>query len=352
MQQLYDILGKKAGERAQKLARIPRFGRLIGQMQPWQFARLQSKAATFWELYAYVNSADVGKTGLLDSGLERGAQFLGTVGKDPDDPSDDRLDRDGRNAARANNPDYRKWQRTLAMAFLGAVAFEMHIMGNDQEKPPYVVEGDLNKFLRRVRKRLVRCGAYQNQHGTPIFAKDKEDEALSNIANFEWKRVANLNAQGLQHVTLSNLVETDNGLAGGQRILFADITTQAFFAAYWAVRWADKKDLKKTRGWIYDSRDERDKRYAEFWEMAIQLRNVQSWPDDDTIPFSPQTLDAVACADVRHQQTKRSGESKKANAVDLRVVGNDGGHEAQTCVSIRVSVAVGRGRCGREKYPG
>ena len=281
---LYDVLHRDAGPQVQELARIPRFGRLIGQMGPWQFSRLRSTASAFWELYAFVNPGDINKTGLLDSGLDRGAQFLGTIGKDPDDPSDRRLDRNGKNVARINNPDYRKWQRTLATAFLGAVAFEMYVMGNEKEQPLDRVDGDLKTFLKRVRKRMVRCGAYRNQHGNRICKDD--DDALDNIANFDWKRITTLNAQGLQHITLSNCVDpSGNKSAGGERILFADISTQAFFAAYWAVRWADKKDRKQTRGWIYDSWDEKDKRYAEFWEMAIGLRAVQPWPGAQEVPF-------------------------------------------------------------------
>ena len=235
-----------------------------------------------------MNPDDINKTGLLDSGLDRGAQFLGTIGKDPDDPNDGRLDRNGKNVARINNPDYRKWQRTLAMAFLGAVAFEMYVMGNEKEQPLDRVDGDLKKFLKRVRKRMIRCGAYRNQHGNQICKDD--DDALDNIANFDWKRITTLNAQGLQHITLSSCVDPrDNQSTGGERILFADITAQAFFAAYWAVRWADKKDLKKTRGWIYDSWDQRDKRYAEFWEMVIGLRAVNPWPGDGELPFRRKT---------------------------------------------------------------
>ena len=55
------------------------------------------------------------------------------------------------------------------------------------------------------------------------------------------------------------------------------------------MRWADKKDLKKTRGWIYDSWDQRDKRYAEFWEMVIGLRAVNPWPWDGELPFRRKT---------------------------------------------------------------
>ena len=46
--QLYDVLRRVAGPEVQKRARIPRFGRLIGQMEPWQFARLHSTSADFW----------------------------------------------------------------------------------------------------------------------------------------------------------------------------------------------------------------------------------------------------------------------------------------------------------------
>ena len=241
---LYDQL--TAG--GKRLARIPRFGRLIARMSQERLQRLTTEASTFWEVFSYVHPQhNIQRTGVIDSGLERGASDLGYV------PGDPPIDRD----------DYgiRQWQRTLAMSILGAIAFEMYVRG--KEKPLDRVEGDLRDFKQAVVNRCVDAGCYVDENGDPINKK--------NLSRQDWLRIRRLDVTGLQNLLFSNFPESDGDSSGGERILFTDITTQAFFAAYWAARWANDEDRLMMRDWIPDPWLETNMPYNEFWTFGAEL---------------------------------------------------------------------------------
>jgi Sulfatase-modifying factor enzyme 1 len=249
----YDLL-KPPGRR---LARIPRFGRLIAMMSPEQFSRLTSEAATFWELYSYVDFHNAETTGLIDSGLNTaGAKLLGWLDVNPPEPKPDR-----------ELPAIRLWQRDLAMGLLGAIAFEMTcgVDGTGQSDPIYVVEGDLRAFLERAFTRFWKSGAYIDECGDPILSK-------RNLWN-EWKRLKQMNSQGLQYVLLSDCGSDNLRITSpGEKILFADISTQEFFAAYWAANWSTPDDCEMMIRWLpsFDN----DSAYSEFWETLLDLPDI------------------------------------------------------------------------------
>ena len=257
---LYDKL-TPGGKR---LARIPRFGRLIARMSDDRLQRLTTEASTYWEVFSYVDPQhDIQRTGVIDSGLERGASNLGYVDGDPP----------------INREDYgiRLWQRNLAMAILGAIAFEMYVRGD--EKPLDRVEGNLTEFKQAVINRCVNAGCYIDENADPINKK--------NLSRHDWLRIRRLDVTGLQNLLFSSFPAVDENTAGGERILFTDITVQAFFAAYWATRWATDDDRIAMRDWIPDPWLETNMPYNEYWTLAAELPNAGIDTDRWQAMFAP-----------------------------------------------------------------
>lgn len=249
MHQKYNSLSN-AGRR---LTRIPRFGRLIALLPEHRFALLNNEAATYWELFTYLSPTDTeDATGLLDSGLRRGGRKLGWHESDPEFPERDVIQQ-------------RRWQVGLAMYFLGAVAFEMFLgKGGDGKTPPlFVLEGELDVFLKRVFRRVNKAGGYVGSDGEPL--------RTSKLAR-DWKQLRQLNSHGLQYNLLSDATE---------RILFADISTQTFFAAYWVARWSGERDRKRVAQWFPDPLLYNDKEamvkqepYTEFWRFLTDFPSI------------------------------------------------------------------------------
>lgn len=135
----------------------------------------------------------------------------------------------------------------MAFAFLGAIAFEMFCGqgGDGRSEPIYVVDENLQAFLNRAFDRLWNSGAYKNVRGRRI-------ESETNLWN-EWTRLKQMNSEGLRYMLLSSSGAIDpRQPKAGERILFADASTQAFFAAYWAANWSGASERAILRGWFPD----------------------------------------------------------------------------------------------------
>lgn len=260
MPQKYDSLSN-AGK---KLARIPRFGRLLGQMTTRQLERINTRAATYFELFSYVGPTnDKDKTGLIDSGLNtKGAELLGWTGKDTDDPGPNNP------KPNRNNHTTRVWQSQLAMRILGAVAFEMYCHNQKLGRPPtQPIDQDLVTFKQYVCQRCADSGAYVDQLRRPINAV--------NLFENDLPRVEQMNSHGLEYAVLSSTGEETRHVMGDARrplLFFADVSTQAFFAAYWALNWSNgTTDVQSVSHWIPDPISQENNAYLEFWEMLLEM---------------------------------------------------------------------------------
>ena len=263
-----------------KIARIPRFNRLMSHLPPERFDRLTGEAATYWEVYSYVANpssmtGSQGQTGLIDSGLSRGGEKLGWRLETP---------------VQRELAKIRRWQCQLAMYLLGAIAFEMFIgKSRDGKTPPRFVIDDIDLFLSQTLDRIDRDDTgYVNSVGRRL--------DLERI-DCDWECLKQMNSRGLEHNLLSETTE---------RIFFADITTQTFFAAYWVARWSNAEDREIVQRWLpdplglkqvesvaqesEDSRKALQERYDEFWRLMVEMPSLQS----DTQTF-------VACDLARWQ---------------------------------------------------
>ena len=245
-----DIFEKLSAE-ARKLARIPRLGKLIALLPAERFARLTSKASTYWEVYTTVGGPG-SETGLLDSGLS--ADGAHRLGWHVDDRGPDRTD-----------IAIRKWQMRLARNLLSALAFEMMLgdHGTGTTNPLEQVEKGIDSFRQRVATRLTRDDYRSNGPYSKATGKAIDDDYLLT----DLGRLGKMNSQGLDHIV---------GELEKERIFFGDVTVRNFFAAFWAVRWANDEDRELMTGWIPDPHQGEDHRseYREFWEMAIELREM------------------------------------------------------------------------------
>ena len=258
MNQLYDQL-PDAGKR---LARIPRFGRLIAGIHPDLLKQIDSNAALFWILLSYVVSDNNDSTtGLIDSGLgATGAQTFGW-----------RKTTEIKRTKRI-----RQWQVRLVLQMLGAIAFEM-LCGKDGDgkSPPiyYVERKRASSFLNRVFKRIIAGGGYRN-------SIDDADDAMvdPDYLDQDWECLKHMNSVGLEY----------NIFSGTEReILFTDISMRDFLAAHWAVRWATPDDLQKTAFWIPDPiGNEPKSQYDDFWNYAVEIKTIRFDQGDDLLqPF-------------------------------------------------------------------
>src|SRR5205085_12466 len=112
---------------------------------------------------------------------------------------------------------------------------------------------NVNGFLNGVFNRFEEAGAYRNSRNRRI-----DGELLWK----DWRRLQAMDSHGLKHL-LFNDTEAE--------IRWTDITTMAFFAAYWACRWATPAELELTRGWVPDPLTDSNEVYREFWRMAADM---------------------------------------------------------------------------------
>ena len=251
-QSIYNDLSR-AG---QLMARIPRIGRLIAMMPHQSRQRLTSRASTYWELYTFVSESDQDETGLLDAGL-RAAEAS-------------RLGWHKEGYPNRKEAMTRRWQMRLARDMLAAVAFQMFCgeRGDGSTPPLFVIDKNLDTFRNRAFDRLEESGAYVSRRGKPL-----DGECLLD----DWYCLKQLNSLGLQHIVLSDFGERE-------RILFTDISTQSFFAAYWAARWASDKERTMMRDWFPDPLGDAKNAYNEFWALAAELVQID-WGDTVDQPF-------------------------------------------------------------------
>jgi hypothetical protein len=287
----------KLPDAAQQLARNPRYGHLIAHLPDDRFEKLVDKASSYWEVYTYPRpDHEGGETGVIDSGLmAKDAFSLGFEEEQPQRPNDH----------------LRRKQIRLAMAILGAIAFEMTWptpeadeadddlfeptpAASDQTPPGVDLDDDwrdeikgvaaVTRFCDNVRDRLI----YLDRNKTPRCSKScvyylDDPQAPCPAIQFakDWERLQAMNSHGLDHLTLS---------AFDQTIRFKDITLQAFFAAHWVCVYGTDEDREQVLSRIlYAKRNDRgdlvdaNARYREFWQFVWEMPQVvdQGFPAVD-----------------------------------------------------------------------
>lgn len=257
----------KLGPAARRLAHNPRYARLIALLPVERFARLQTEAATFWEVYTYVADRRA-ETGLLDDGLKAtAARELGF----PDDT----------NPPERPSSRIRRWQMRLALDMLAAIAFEMYCGRDGTGTTPPIdevraTEGEnLDSFLGRALGRFAASGAYRNLNNQPI--ADSDGTRL----DADWQCLKAMDSHGLKYFVFSETEEV---------VRFNDVTTRAFLAAYWASRWVCDEDRRKMRGWIPDPIRETNDVYVEFWRMVAEMPDAAEPP---VKAFDPERWEAL-----------------------------------------------------------
>jgi len=256
---VYDKLGP-AGKR---LARIPRYGRLIATLPPPEFARLTTEADTLWMAYSYVAPDPTDVTGLLDDGLKATeACRLGWHEEERIPPPREEVL-------------VRRAQVRLASDLLGALAFKMFCRLEGEPASALVVQDNVDGFLKKVFAAFRAAGAYRDCYDQPIPAA---------LILKDWGRLKAMDSHGLKHFIFS---------ASEEEIRWTDITTMAFFAAYWACRWAEDSDLQRTRQWVVDPLEGTNEVFREFWtfaaempEEALQREGRTDWTRYETL-FTP-----------------------------------------------------------------
>ncbi|HEX4609319.1 MAG TPA: SUMF1/EgtB/PvdO family nonheme iron enzyme [Urbifossiella sp.] len=255
----------------QRLARVPRYGRLMADLPEARLAELTTEATILWAAYTRVSDARSRDTGLLDAGLmARPARQLGRHHvKKSDRP---RID-----------ASVREFQVRLAHAILGAAAFEMFAQGSRGKEPHPVFEigGDVSAFVERVRTRLARGKAYRDDAGA----------ILTSFFRTDWAALMAMDSHGLKHFIFST-----TGQNGPLR--WTDVSTAAYFAAYWACRWGNSDEWDHARCWIVDPLTEQAAGFQEFWEFALDLPaeaiEGDRWEHLFSLPYARATAEQPA----------------------------------------------------------
>lgn len=254
-------------EAARRLARVPRYARLIARLPESQFEKLVDEASVYWYVHTYV-SPTYGSgedTGIIDSGLQaETARWLGfeTIPAVPAHA----------HSASIHSPYTRRQQTRLAMAMLGAIAFEMIWPSTGTVLPEDEIggsirdmisgSGEVDRFRKKVKARLTN-----RPDAETVYCLDEPISASQ--FQVDWERLRAMNSHGLDHLTLSAFDEI---------LRFNNITLQAFFAAYWVCNFATNRDREAvlTR-LLYAGRDrngkivEMNEAYREFWNFVIQM---------------------------------------------------------------------------------
>jgi hypothetical protein len=88
-------------------------------------------------------------------------------------------------------------------------------------------------------------------------------------------RIEQMNALGLEYAVLSSTGDDAAfGLGDSKRqlLFFADVSIQAFLAAYWAVNWTnDVSDVLSVSHWIPNPISTENSVYLEFWQMILEM---------------------------------------------------------------------------------
>jgi formylglycine-generating enzyme required for sulfatase activity len=179
-------------------------------------------------------SADLDRRGLLASGLVGEAACIGLA--------------DGEKPSRTN---YRqRLDRTAAL--LGAIAFEMFATSADPAHPEPntmgVLEEHLESFKAAVSGRLLAVG----QRADRDFYRD-------------FDLLTQMNNEAVDFLLFREL---------GQRgLVWHDRTVQAFFAAYWAMKFSSAADRQLLQRWVVDTEGEGLPGFGfnDFWMFAAEL---------------------------------------------------------------------------------
>ncbi len=137
-----------------------------------------------------------------------------------------------------------------AAALLGAIAFEM-FSAKTPDAPPEpntvgIPERDLPGFHTAVATRLAGAGL-----GTP--AEYQNDFDL----------LTQMNTGAVDFLLFREL--------GRRGVAWHDRTVQAFFAAYWGMRFGSPDDRVQMRRWVVDGKGEGLAAFDEFWTFAAEL---------------------------------------------------------------------------------
>jgi formylglycine-generating enzyme required for sulfatase activity len=222
------------------MSRIPRYARLIARLEDLgQIDEDDSEATVLWKVHRFAADDPADETGLLDDGFK----------------ADEARDFGWHKKGRLNRKEraVRKWQVRLACDLLGAIAFEMYCSDGEAGGPAFAITGDVDGFVNSAFDRFESAGAYLNSRGKQIDGEHLWED---------WRRLKAMDSHGLKYFLFSESTE---------RVQFTDITTQAFFAAYWAGRWASDDDRVRMQAWVPDPLFEKNEAYAEFWRLLAEM---------------------------------------------------------------------------------
>lgn len=231
---------------AQRLAGIPRLAWLIGRLSPEAIKTHLSGNATAADVYWFVYNRkpidDRDERGLLYDGLKVAAAKKIAWRDSMNDPPES----------------FHTHQVQRARDLLGAIAFEMMSIKDAQGNPVPAFNGvndDLDGFKIKVLNRFHKAGALVN------VVSQVED-----VAYFfnDWTALLAMDSLGLGHFIFS-------GDSGRKLLRWGDISTMAFFAAYWACRWETPEELAKTKDWVLDPIEEKNEVFREFWQFAADM---------------------------------------------------------------------------------
>jgi formylglycine-generating enzyme required for sulfatase activity len=189
------------------------------------------------------------RRGLLASGLVGEAARIGLANGEQPSPTNHQ----------------RRIQRTAAL--LGAIAFEMFATtadpGRSEPNTVGVPETELEGFQQAVSHRLVAAG----------------QKPLGN----DFDLLCRMNNETVDFLLFREL---------GQRgVVWHDRTVQAFFAAYWGMRYGDAEDRGRLQSWIVDAKGERLTGFDEFWVFAAELPDAlvdrERWLEVFTPCYAP-----------------------------------------------------------------
>jgi formylglycine-generating enzyme required for sulfatase activity len=173
------------------------------------------------------------RCGLLASGLVGEAATIGL--------------RPGEEPSRTNYP----WRIQRTAMILGAIAFEMFATNPDRGRPEPNLVGVTEEGLRDFKGAV--CGRLLEE-GVP--GRDLEFGG-------DFDKLILMNNQGVDFLLFREL--------GQKGLVWHDRTVQAFFAAYWAMKFGSERDRKLLEGWVVDAEGEALKEFDEFWTFAAQL---------------------------------------------------------------------------------
>lgn len=263
---------------ARQLAHNPRYSRLFAALpSPLLASADTTLAGIYHAAYTFISRDDHNITGILDDGLKAdSACCLGLKPYRKGCPD------------RTNN-ELRRQQVGLALRMLGAIAFEMYFPRPDDVSKPNDGFGKSKLQVRRERRPALRESPFsvnltqdasfhlnverRLRTSKRYYLSDPRQQIQSGEQwSTDWQRLQAMNARGLNYFVLNRHDEV---------IRFTDITTQAFFAAYWACNDLSNDDFNALHQSVPDNLFNRNERYVEFWNFLAQMprsnRNESCW---------------------------------------------------------------------------